>query len=554
MLFLLAPQLLEYSYAQSYDGCCAKQLELIDYGFSSTNSYVNVTVSEAKQMIESNPSLVILDVRAREEYESGHIENAVLIPVGELQNRIAELDKEKETLVYCKLGGRSATASGILVANGFKAVYNMLGGITAWRNAGYWIEIVHKGDLIIDGTQTFVIENCTYIQVGNMSVGSSATLVIRNAKLFMNMTQEWEYYVRIQNNASLIVERSEIVGSQYFSLHASETATVNVSKSSISLCSMPCEGESKVYMVNSSIYYIPCYDHSKISITNSTLKDVLVCDTSEVYIKSSDVGQIATEWSNTKMSVTSLNEGYIEYWNNHINITIFDNQDFNLTFRDSTIHKWSLRFAEGSQVSITNSKIASLRLYAFQGTLSLEKVTVVEAIEIDRSKFFMCGNLSFSEETQIATWTNSNVTRKYEIITRDMSDVPVTNVKLTLFDKNYAVIWNGTADSLRQADFNLTFTDANYTDALCLKARSPGRYSATRVSFLSSTPINMSLTVLGDLNNDGGVYIVDLYMVAKAYFSNPYDPTWNPIVDLNDDGRINIEDIFVVAKQYGKTV
>ena len=50
-------------------------------------SYTNVTVSEAKQTIESNPNLIILDVRTQEEYDSGHLEDAVLIPVSELEDR-----------------------------------------------------------------------------------------------------------------------------------------------------------------------------------------------------------------------------------------------------------------------------------------------------------------------------------------------------------------------------------------------------------------------------------------------------------------------------------
>lgn len=104
--------------------------------------YTNVSVAEAKDMIDSNPDLVILDVRYLYEYEDGHIKNAILIPLPELESRIDELDKDKETLVYCRSGGRSATASGILDGNGFTSVYNMLDGILAWISAGYPIEIV----------------------------------------------------------------------------------------------------------------------------------------------------------------------------------------------------------------------------------------------------------------------------------------------------------------------------------------------------------------------------------------------------------------------------
>ena len=112
------------------------------------NPYTNVSVSEAKEMIDANPDLVILDVRYLYEYESGHIKNAILIPVGELAGRLDELDKDKETLVYCAAGGRSAYACQyILDPNNFTC-YNMEGGITAWKNARYPIEIVF--DVILE--------------------------------------------------------------------------------------------------------------------------------------------------------------------------------------------------------------------------------------------------------------------------------------------------------------------------------------------------------------------------------------------------------------------
>lgn len=102
-LSILFSTTLANSYTQTCDNCCINQAGLADYETTS-NGYVNVNVSEAKQMIESNPNLTILDVRTQEEYNKGHIENAVLIPVSELESRLDELDKDKETLVCCKSG------------------------------------------------------------------------------------------------------------------------------------------------------------------------------------------------------------------------------------------------------------------------------------------------------------------------------------------------------------------------------------------------------------------------------------------------------------------
>ena len=99
--------------------------------------YGNVTVDQARKLISSNTSLVILDVRTPSEYESGHIKGAKNIPVDELETRIVELDRDIETLVYCRLGVRSTRAMRILNYHNFTKVYNMLGGIEAWKQAGY---------------------------------------------------------------------------------------------------------------------------------------------------------------------------------------------------------------------------------------------------------------------------------------------------------------------------------------------------------------------------------------------------------------------------------
>jgi len=94
--------------------------------------------------------LVILDVRTQQEYDSGHIPNVILIPVGELKDRLGELDETKAILVYCKSGGRSAQASQLLGDNGFPEVYNLEGGIVAWQEAG--LDVKHPPiieDLIV---------------------------------------------------------------------------------------------------------------------------------------------------------------------------------------------------------------------------------------------------------------------------------------------------------------------------------------------------------------------------------------------------------------------
>jgi hypothetical protein len=64
----------------------------------------------------------------------------------------------------------------------------------------------------------------------------------------------------------------------------------------------------------------------------------------------------------------------------------------------------------------------------------------------------------------------------------------------------------------------------------------------------------LNIARLGDLNGDGIVGILDIYILAKAFKSKPGDPNWNEVADVDRNGVINIVDIFMVAKEFGKTV
>jgi rhodanese-related sulfurtransferase len=94
----------------------------------------NVDVAKAKELIAQD--ITILDVRTLEETSQGKIEGAICIDFysDTFAAEIDKLDKTKPILVYCRSGGRSASAGQILEEKGFSQVYNLLGGYTAWSN------------------------------------------------------------------------------------------------------------------------------------------------------------------------------------------------------------------------------------------------------------------------------------------------------------------------------------------------------------------------------------------------------------------------------------
>ena len=95
---------------------------------------LEVSPAEAAQL--QADGAFVLDVREQDEWDAGHVEGATLIPLGELPNRLSELPKDKQIIVMCKTGNRSAQGRNLLLANGFSQVTSMAGGITAWVQAG----------------------------------------------------------------------------------------------------------------------------------------------------------------------------------------------------------------------------------------------------------------------------------------------------------------------------------------------------------------------------------------------------------------------------------
>lgn len=95
--------------------------------------YEQITAENAKKIMESGGEYVILDVREQDEFDSGHIPGAILIPYTEIENRAEVMipDKEKLILVYCRSGRRSKMAAQSLAKLGYTNVKEF-GGIIDW--------------------------------------------------------------------------------------------------------------------------------------------------------------------------------------------------------------------------------------------------------------------------------------------------------------------------------------------------------------------------------------------------------------------------------------
>lgn len=108
-------------------GCSAREK-------SEKVEYKKITASEAKALIDSKDDIVILDVRTKEEFDGGHIKNAILIPDNEIKYKAETTlyDKNEMILVYCRSGRRSELACKELISKGYTNVIDF-GGLNKWK-------------------------------------------------------------------------------------------------------------------------------------------------------------------------------------------------------------------------------------------------------------------------------------------------------------------------------------------------------------------------------------------------------------------------------------
>ena len=94
-----------------------------------------ISAANLKARMDAGDDIQLIDVRQPDEYAFAKIAGAKLIPLGEVIRRMDEIDPKRETVINCKMGGRSAKAIEILKQAGFTGeMKNLKGGITAWSN------------------------------------------------------------------------------------------------------------------------------------------------------------------------------------------------------------------------------------------------------------------------------------------------------------------------------------------------------------------------------------------------------------------------------------
>jgi rhodanese-related sulfurtransferase len=103
---------------------------------SNQGSFRSIPPHIAKRLIDSRSDLLVIDVRTPVEMKYGRIKGSNLMSFWSVMRGQHDLPKDKAIILVCAVGGRSYTAGQVLVRNGYSEIYNLSGGIDAWRRAG----------------------------------------------------------------------------------------------------------------------------------------------------------------------------------------------------------------------------------------------------------------------------------------------------------------------------------------------------------------------------------------------------------------------------------
>jgi rhodanese-related sulfurtransferase len=109
-------------------------------GYDQRMAVPSIQVEELQRRLGGKPAPFLLDVREPWEFAQGHVPGARLVPLGELEERVREIPRDRPILSLCHSGQRSLAAAAFLIHEGFTEVTNVDGGTAAWIERGYPVE------------------------------------------------------------------------------------------------------------------------------------------------------------------------------------------------------------------------------------------------------------------------------------------------------------------------------------------------------------------------------------------------------------------------------
>jgi parallel beta-helix repeat protein len=377
----------------------------------------------------------------------------------------------------------------------------------------------------------FTIENSGYspycgIYVGTVTGANFSYNIIENnydgiklsgssnSTLFGNQIADNDgWAVNIENSSHIMLYNNNVTSNSYWfggglGIYDSSVDLVNcIVRDYYSIAN----GNSMITMLNSTISYMGIWDNASLSLqsTNvtdyisasgnsgvtalaSTLSSIYSSDNVNLILQNTNVTSWMSCYGNSNVTVLDSTASNIDTSDNANLFLQSGNVDYITCYLNSSavIHgsliSW-LYIEQQAAVSVYASSIGELYTWNVNNTLLLSDVTV-GSFSIYESCFYLQGDITVSGSGYL-NWYNSNVTRNFSIIVKDLVGNVVPNAELKLYDQSKVIVWSGYSDSNGEANFSITFTDSNYASGLTLKAVKQDLADAKNIGFLSNSTI-----------------------------------------------------------------
>jgi parallel beta-helix repeat protein len=262
---------------------------------------------------------------------------------------------------------------------------NLTGTPFALATSAMRPRIIHEGDILLKGNETLAIENCEFVQTGNIIVKDEAKIIIQNATLLLNTTYGiWnQYSISVSGSGNLTAINANITALGLgFRIEFSSHSTGKIANSTISAKHDPrgiwvrASTYSKVSVENSRIDVLELLDFSSLKATNLTVNlrlsalrnsfihvnnsrvPIHVWGAPSLNIENSRLARLTLDFYETDAILTGLHSNaLLSYWDLHKNNTILRTSIYQLTLRNSYVCDWIIYSGHHSNVTIQNSTI-----------------------------------------------------------------------------------------------------------------------------------------------------------------------------------------------------
>jgi len=407
----------------------------------------------------------------------------------------------------------------------------------------------HTGDLLIAGGQTLTIDDGTYYQRGNVTIADTGRLVLRNATLYIEQEYHGQYGVVVLNEGRLVANSARIdsnfrldvslFGHAEASLTDFTTGWLAVSADAVAEC-------QNVHVLNGLLIH----QNPRVRISDSDLRalTVFLTGTTPARIRNLGPGRWASvdfgamfetgehpalNFENTRVEEVDLGIPHpgaaFTFFDCEVSVTINVNEPAKLSldglasgqYDDFTVanlrlvrcrvvrwlaHPNAMRgelgvsscsdlgthFTGGSTHAVVARSTVDLCAISYSGDIEFQDATVQGDMIFDGSRFDISGSVHFSPNAAVVTWHDTQITRAYDVVTRDRQGQPCAGVEIVLTQAGGSLA-SATTDRDGRAVLEISFSDANRNSSWQLEATFPKGGSVVRIlTFFTTSPVSVA--------------------------------------------------------------